>query len=497
MASARTWVTERPMRFAAVATAVNLLITVPLASYLNVWEDDAYTLHTTSGSLAYAWQQSIVFEQNAPLYFILLTLWRHIDPSFFFARLFSVLCVALVVALIPSLVQRYLPQLNATWITFAVALNPFMVWAAVEIRLYALAMLLAGLLLLAFYDGFLAARPSRAAQIWYVVLSILAAYTQYFLICLIVAQGALLLTRNRKALLRYLFGQFVVIAAFIPMLIIIPEQLQSFRVGYTPPHSLLQSAYVVASILGSYVLGLQAYPHRQLLYAIAVCAALVAIIAMRKSFTTRGDFALPLMTIVAGALLATIIYVEREHVINRHAAFMYVPMTFSIYAFFTFLREPMRSRAVAVWSCVAIVVGLGCLYFTYRPLAKAGDWARVTAFLHSAERPNEPILVFEAEDTLPLKFYYHGPNRVVGVPNEIDYRTYDVSEFVIHDDRELDRAVAAIPRHHPFWFVISGWCEDGNTAFGCNIVEDYVEHRLVTLEERSFYMTSVRLVERR
>ncbi len=485
------------LSFTMVATALNLVISLPLAYYLNVWEDDAYTLHTTSGSLAHAWEQSIVFEQNAPLYFVSLTLWRHIDPSYFFARLFSVLCVVLVIVITPKLVRRYLPHLDAHWITLAVSLNPFMIWAAVEIRLYALAMLLAALLLLTFYDGFLTSTPSRAARLWYVAVSIVSAYTQYFLICLIVAQGILLLSINRKAFVPYFIGQLVVVAAFIPLLIVIPSQLESFRIGYTPPHSILQSAYIVFSILATYILGLYAYPHRQVAYLIAIIVGIGALLIMRRWFTPRGAFMLPAMTIAAAALLAIILYVEHERIINRHVAFMFVPITLSVYAILTFLREPMRRRAVAVWSCIAILVGLGCSYFTYRALAKPGDWERVTAFIHATELPKEPILVFEAEDTLPLSYYYHGPNRIIGVPREIDYTKYDVSEFVVNSKNDLDRAVWPIPLAHPFWFIVSGWCSDGNTAFGCNIVERYIEHRLTTLADHSFYGSRVRLVERK
>ena len=118
-----------PTSFATVAVSTMLLFALPLAYVLNVWQDEAYTLHTTSGTLAYAFHESIGFEQNAPLYFLLLTLWRHIDGSVFFLRLFSVLCCAGTIVLTPALARRYLPRIDPIFPTLAVACNPFFIWA--------------------------------------------------------------------------------------------------------------------------------------------------------------------------------------------------------------------------------------------------------------------------------------------------------------------------------------------------------------------------------
>ena len=74
---------------------LNLAITVPLAAILNIWTDEAYTLNTTGKNLSYALVQAINFESQAPLYFILLNIWRSVNDSIFWARLFSIICVVL------------------------------------------------------------------------------------------------------------------------------------------------------------------------------------------------------------------------------------------------------------------------------------------------------------------------------------------------------------------------------------------------------------------
>ncbi|HEV7180287.1 MAG TPA: hypothetical protein VGN11_10450, partial [Candidatus Baltobacteraceae bacterium] len=82
----------RSPSLATVAVSISVGLMFVLAYVLNIWQDEAYTLQTTSRGIVYAFHQAVAFEQSAPLYFLALTLWRHINDSVFFLRLFSVLC---------------------------------------------------------------------------------------------------------------------------------------------------------------------------------------------------------------------------------------------------------------------------------------------------------------------------------------------------------------------------------------------------------------------
>jgi hypothetical protein len=78
-----------------LAASAYLVVTTFLAWRLNLWRDEMYSLHSTSGSPRFAFDQAIHFELQPPVYFVALALWRSIEASPFFARLFSVLCGAL------------------------------------------------------------------------------------------------------------------------------------------------------------------------------------------------------------------------------------------------------------------------------------------------------------------------------------------------------------------------------------------------------------------
>ena len=95
-----------------VLMLVSLALATPLAYLLNIRFDEAFTLNTTLDGPVYAVKQALGFGQQAPLYFLLISLWRTIDPSIFFARMFSVLCFPLIVWTAAEVSKRYIKNLN-------------------------------------------------------------------------------------------------------------------------------------------------------------------------------------------------------------------------------------------------------------------------------------------------------------------------------------------------------------------------------------------------
>lgn len=472
------------------AVGVNLALTLPLAAILNIWQDEAYTLHTTGGSVAYAFAQAIRFEQNAPLYFVALTLWRHLGESVFHLRLFSVACIGLTVALTPALARRYLPRVSPLLVAVVVACNPFMVWAGVEMRVYALIVLVSALLLLTFYDAFADERPSLSATIAYGCCVAVALYTQYYLAFLIAAQALVVAVYYRKRLLAFLIAACAGAVAFVPLLAIVPGQVANFKDGFAAP-SLPHALVGLAGILLRYVLPLPV-AHSKVLYA-GIVAALVVALAIVRPKRAGGDGPLLLMTGAAVALFALGTYAFGVHVLDRHAASLYLPATLSVFAFAASLETP-RARLALAWSCLVIVLSVLVLGRTYWSLAKPGDWPRVASYIRDRESGGEPIVVFEAENALPFAFYYRGRNAVVPVPHAVDFRRYRVSSFVIHGRADL---AASMPGSRRVWLVTAGACASANVQFGCAFLERFVAHRYRVVSDARFFGAEVRLLERR
>lgn len=476
---------------AFAAAGINLAITLPLAAVLNIWQDEAYTLHTIAGSAGFAFVQAIRFEQNAPLYFVAMSLWRHLGESIFHLRLFSVVCIALSVGMMPALARRYVPRVNPVFVAAVVACNPFVVWAAVEMRVYALIVLVSALLLLTFYDAFADERPSLAAAAGYAACVAVGLYTQYYLAFLVAAQGVAVLVYYRRRLGAFLIAAAAGALAFVPLLATIPGQVANFKDGFAAP-SLPHALAVLAAILLRYELPLP-MSHSKFIYAGIVAAVVLTLLIVRPK-RAGGDGTILLVTGVAVVLFALGTYASGVHVLDRHAASLYLPATLAVFALVSSLQLS-RGRTVAVaWTSVALILSVLVLCRTYSSLAKPGDWPRVAAYIRDHETAAEPIVVFEAENSLPFAYYYRGRNAVVPVPHGIDFRRYRVTSFVIHNDSEL---VGSMPRTARLWLVTAGNCASANVQFGCTILERYVAERYRTLSDTKFFGSEVRLLQRK
>lgn len=470
---------------AAVFTAA---VTLPLAYVLNLWQDEAYTLHTTGAGAGYAFAQSISFEQNAPLYFLALVLWRHLGESVFFLRLFSAACAVLAAALVPALASRYVPRIDPRLVTASVVCNPFFVWAAVEMRVYALVILLSALLLLTFFDAFVVEGAPRRRAVFYSACAALALYTQYYLAFLIAAQAIALLAARRTAFLRFALACAAAALVFAPLLIAVPGQVRNFRGAFAAPSSVFESFGVLLSIAARYVLPL-GVAHATVIYgAVAILLAAIAI-AARRALRRRGDGLILLMTAAALVLFAIAVFDTKVHVLNRHAASLFLPCVLSAYAAITFVRARRRTQAARVWFAATLLFSAAGLLQAYAPLAKAGDWIRATAYLRAAERPGEPIVIFQAENALPFEYYYRGPNAAIAIPHRVNFRRYDVSRFVITNPRVLDEI---LPHAKRLWLITAGECASANIQFGCGVLERYVATHFAVESDKHFYGSRIR-----
>lgn len=483
-------IVRRPS-LAAAAVGIALAVSAVLAGTLNIWQDEAYTLHSISSGAAFAFHEALAFEQNAPLYFVILALLHQVSGSVFFLRLFSVACAVGAVTVVPAIMRRYVPTVDPGLPTLVVALNPFLIWAAVEMRVYALVILLSAVLLLLCYDAFLAERPRRSSALLYAACAAVALYTQYYLLFLIAAQAVAVLIFRRSALGRFALAALVALLLFAPLAFVVPGQVQNFRGAFARP-TLVGEILAIAAILARYALPLLIH-HAKLAYVLLATLLAAAVYVGRRSFASSCGSALLVTTGFAAAFFALGTYAAGVHILNRHVASLYIPTALLPFAAIGMLRDGVRARLAIVWSVAALAVSSVALMQTYAHMAKPGDWISVNAYLSDNERANEPIVVFEAENALPLEFYYRGANRIVPIPKAVDFHRYDVSDFIIRDAAQMH---AAMPREKRVWFVNAGGCASAEVRFGCEVVERYISAHYRTVKDELFDESRARLLEK-
>jgi uncharacterized membrane protein len=478
----------------------HLALTLTLAIVLDVWLDEAYSLHTSGGTLAEAWRGAIGFELQPPFYFVLLWFWRTVSASILDARLLSVWCVAATVALAPGLSRRFWPSAPEALLTALVAFNPFTVWAAVEIRLYALALLLTALLLVHFHDGYLADRPQGRSRVLHALFGLLALYTQYYLGFLLAA-GALALAavRRWRALRDYVLAMAGVGALFSPMLLVVPHQVSAHTGTVATRLSLRYSARILAWRIQNYVLP-TAFAPETARWVVFAAFLLVVLVAGARALRARGwsgvEMALLTLTASVAAAFYGVLHITGEELFSpKHTIAIFLPTLLSLGVV---LLRGVGRRALWAWAGVAALAYGASLVTNYRPLAKEGDTARIAARIRTAEKPNQPILVFTAQAAVPLSLYYHGENRLVALPRAMDFRTFDLHDFILHDETEIWTALGSPPAAgQEVWLVTQGPRHYLDVAFGADVLEGVVARRFDVEQDLFFFKARLRLLRAR
>lgn len=461
-----------------------------LAWQLNVWQDEAYSLHTTGGSLANALQQGLYFEAQAPLYFVLLWFWRLPEHAPFEARILSILMVLGALFVARWFAQRYLRGVNADLVMAAIALNPFTVWAAVEARSYGAIILLSALLIALFFRGFLDERPSTSARVAFVVLAAAGIYTQYYIAGLVAAGGCTLaLMRRWRALLWYIVGGLAVCVAISPLAAIIPLQMRAY------------SAFSEAMPLPAYAIAIAPlgflFPHdwiaswahdpiRNALYAVVLAVPLALAVRGIRRVSTEA-IALVSLTAFVCAFFALVIGVADQRLLMpRHTAVLLVPTLLAAFAFVACAPARRRALVLASFACVYAAFSLASLWHDYAPMAKPGDWSRVAAFIGARGSAQDPVAVFDAEAELPLRMYTGGRNPIVPIPRPLAFDRFDETTFALHDEREVaDSLGRAAVGHDRVWLVRNDACDRAAAFYGCALLDGYVRrHFVVALEQR-------------
>ncbi len=473
------------------------IVSLGLGLKLNLYIDELYSLHTTSRGFAYALQQSLGFEQQPPLFFIVLTAWRLLSRSDAFARLLPVECAVVTLFVVRSFSRRRLKGLPDWVAPLAVAINPFFLWAALDVRVYALIILISAVLVSSFFDAFVSDAAGRIDVAWFTVVAVAALYTQYFLGALFVGFAAvLLLLGPRRKIVPFAGAMAVVVVASLPLLAAVRNQFQQATVvNAIPPLAL---AGRMLSATASFV-----YPHYgigavskllNLAYLAIVVISLVVLAAgLRTDRTVRRLFALA--GCIGACFLFVIVVARAPLEMPRHISALFIPVVLLALASIAALPAALRGRVLAAYLTVLAVSSATNDAFSYRPpLSKEGDWQRVGSFLNTHVGRAEPIAVFDAEDVLAVRHYYNGASAVVALPREQSFAVFDRRDFAIAGDRQLAAVFpAAAPATGRAWLVVGvSVCPIVELGRSCATLDSYVNAHYKVLQQRVFDGTVVR-----
>ncbi len=495
--------------------AAHLAIVLPQAYLLNIWVDEASTLYATQNGFWIAFQNAATEQKQAPLYFWIMSLWRSIDGSIFFARLFSVLCSLAAVRLFAGLAGRFVPPFAAVLLTAFFALHPYLIWASLEIRVYALVILLSIVLLRLFFIAFWDADPSDSARkprypkIWLLFAVIIALYTNYYLGFLIVGLFAsLLATRRWRASRDFALLMVPASIAFFPLLFDLVKEFQSKSSGFQEERSLLEGLRGVWNHILTFVLPTEIFPAGEQsvmssvrVWFVRLGIVLVTVLAIwkRKQITSQ-TITIGIITITIGIfLLVAYFLIGRFFIEIRHASVLFVPLlllTASLLADVTPKLGWNKIRVVTAAGGLIVLVFFSYSIVTLYPnMTKRGDWARVGKFIEQHESPGQPIVLFEAFDALALPYHYRGVSPILPDENYFDFGLQAPMGTAKSLARQNDFVISKIPPDATqIWLVVNDQCI---STEACRPLENFVESNYTIELEKEFHLSKVYLLKRK
>ena len=329
---------EGPSKWIAVALmALHLAITIPLAWILNIWADEASTLYTTENGFLSAFRNALADEKQAPLYFWILSLWREISSSIFFARTFSILCSLIAIKVFFDLANRLFTRKAAIFVSAVFALHPFLIWASLEIRVYSLTILLSVLLIKYFEQGFKDdGEGSKRSRIIYLVLAVIGLYTSYYIGFLLVGCfAALLVTRKWSAAKSYFLSMIAAGILFLPLLRAVYSQFSSDSGSFRASYSVVEGFQLIWNFFLTFVLPTEIFTTgdastisliRLWVVRLAIVAALFLLIKARKILDENILTYAAISAVICVFLFLSYVSLGSVYLQVRHSAVLFVPV---------------------------------------------------------------------------------------------------------------------------------------------------------------------------
>jgi hypothetical protein len=467
------------LQAAVVGSAIVVVAGVLLAGSLNIWVDEAFTLHTTGAGPLFAWAQAVRFEAQPPLYFVLEALWRTYDEtSIGFASLPSVIFAAGAVAVIVGAAARIMPRTPPLAVALATALNPIVLWAAVEMRVYALVLLLGAALTWTFFEGFLAETPSPRARWWYAIFALAGLYTQYY-VGFLLAAHCITIVAFRRGMLRQL-AEPVLFAAlgFVPFVGIALVHVGAS--GAMVEHvSLARAAHQIANTVFVYVL-----PHditwsgaaKLLGFGGAALLAGALAIAGRPVVAAEPSRTFALGWLIALGVFSLVFSVFGAPLdIVRHLIVIAPASLLVAYLAVTSLTR-RRALLAGLAALVFTAFTVGQLWSQYHPpIAKRGEWPRVALTLQEND-PAIPVAVFPAELALALNVY--SSRATIPIPRPMPFTLDYVSATTLYASADVERVLDPVrQRADRLWLVTQTACriwQPDAFDYHCGFLETYV-----------------------
>lgn len=415
-------------------------ILIFLAHDTVTWEDELYSLHTSSQDFLSVIKESYYFEGQPPVYYVLLHLWRLISGSLFFARLFSVLLVLFSGYFVYRICLEYLNRTASLQVLVLYLLNPIIIGISIDVRAYSLVLLFSSLSVFLFIRTYLDEGNRNGLIILHAIVTLLGSYTQYLFVFLVIGQAIVLMSRGDWRKFRQFFlWQSAVAILFSLNLFFVRDQID-FHSNHEDGHTL----YVrqVVSSLNSFIFPYNPFPggwFGKRIFIIIYSGWICYLMLNRKtSFKEKlNKFKPTLFLLLLGLFTAFSIFVLFQ--ISQLVYYeRYVTLVLpSLFLFFILTLTPGGKRLFNIWFALLGVYYLISAFNIHGNLVKERDYKSAASFIEKQAPEEIPLLFYPFNYAIPFDYYYTGSNQVVQLPTPLEYSINPEKSYKIEDEETL------------------------------------------------------------
>jgi hypothetical protein len=467
---------------------IQLLVFALLNGFGVLGTDDIYTIHSTSGNFMSSLHQAIHFEMQAPLYFLLMSLWRGISETLFWAKLFhyiSFLISSIFFYKILKILVSNRKDISILLLFFA--LHPFLFYISNDLRRYSLSLLFAVITLYYFIKIYVKGDYSKKDRIFLILISTAGIFNDYYHTFLLASLGVGVLFSEVKFKWNYFIDMIIPVAGFLVLLRVILYQIGSsgdWPVSYIESGLLFSSFKHILFLLES-----QSYTFfnfglaGNLVVRLAIITGLLLLIRIGLPRYPALYISAAFMIVI---FLTVIFYLRSTSLLSLEYTAFYYPLIFLCFSLILLnaFKNDLARAVVVIGFITVSIVGYHDIhsnrYQFHRDLKEM-------AIEITNSFSDRVVFVFNPKDAAIINFYIvDQEKKVIGVPGKLDFEVYRYSARTVESEEQI-RAVLAggIIENSEFYMVFRNRHLKANT-YNSNLLFRYLNENFVFLSEEKF-----------
>jgi len=421
-----------------------------ICNRLGIWEDEAYSLYTSAKSLSNVINLSYYFENQPPVYFFILALWRKINDGIFFARLLSIIFTFLSAFVLNKLLRLVFEKNYTKWVIVLFLLNPFTIWASQEIRLYSLLILLSLLASYLFYLIYY--HKNKLYKFLFILICLLGAYTQYYFTFLIISFSIIILiSKGWRSFFNFCLLCVPIFILFLPNLLFIKAQYSVNHDEIIEGYTFIQRIKTILTTFHDFFFDFSLMPpNRFFRWATKILIGFLLLNSLYKIYSedkrhNYRDFRniMGIFTAIISSLTIFILLTSfaRGLIYSNKYTTIAFPLICLLYATFAVYQEPLKRIIYVSISLYFITI----LIANYKyPFVKDFNYIELAKFAQKSEQKKEPIIFYNKALAFTFDNYYKGNNLHNPLTDYISDHSYyeGLTIDTLGIIKSIDKAVA-------------------------------------------------------